>query len=221
MNYLSHFIIDQKAGEHYFNSALILPDISKRWIKTFRHSTPSSLFTKYQHALLEGCLCHYKRDKQFHTSAFFEKYQDIINRALKSVPFTGDVQRKWFIAHILTELLIDRTFVKTFPEYVDLFYESLNTIDDVELKGFMGYYGLADSTEFFKFFDQFRSVKYIYYYADNNKFLYSLSRIMMRVGLTDFNEADTQLMLETIQQLESDYMSNGNVLLTELRDVFN
>lgn len=221
MNYLSHFIVDQKEGEYYFNSALILPDIAKRWVKTFQHPNPSLSFSPNQRSLLAGCLRHYKRDKEFHASSFFEHYQHITNERLKSISFTGTVNRKWFIAHILTELLIDRCFVRQFPHLVDAFYESLNAISDEELAGFLKYYGVEDTTDFFTFFNHFRSVRYIYYYTDNNKFLYSLGRIMMRVGLPDFNEKDSGLMLEAIQQIESENMKNGAGLYVELMNVFS
>lgn len=221
MNYLSHFIIDHTAADHYFNSALIFPDICKRWIKTFNHPEPSKDFTLNQHSLLNGCLRHYKRDKQFHASPFFEKYQQYVNNHLKTVNFTEAVERKWFIAHVLTELLIDRTFVRVYPQYVDAFYTSLTSIDNKELEGFLKYYGMVDSTEFFNFFDHFRTVKYIYYYTDNNKFLYSLTRIMLRVGLKELNGVDAQLMQEAIHYIESTCMSNGEVLLAELKEVFN
>ena len=214
-------MIDYKPGEDYFNTALILPDITKRWIKTFNHPEPSSAFTQEQYQLLEGCLSHYKRDKQFHSSPFFEKYQQLVTNELKAISFTGEVSRKWFIAHILTELLIDRCFVKTFPHLVDAFYESLSAIEDSQLAEFLQYYGMQESEEFFTFFDHFRSVKYIYYYADNNKFLYSLSRIMMRVGLKEFNEADALSMQAAIQHIEATYMNNGEALLAELKAVFN
>ncbi|MES2560901.1 MAG: hypothetical protein V4590_14240 [Bacteroidota bacterium] len=221
MNYLSHYIIDHTADDPYFNSALIFPDICKRWIKTFKLPEPSGDFTVHQQSLYTGCMRHYTRDKQFHSSPFFEKYQQYINEHLKSIPFTGAVERKWFIAHVLTELLIDRTFVKLNPGFVDAFYTSLAAIDNREVKGFLSHYGMTDTTEFFTFFDHFRSVKYIYYYADNNKFLYSLSRIMLRVGLKELNEADAFLMQEAIHTIETVHMHNGAALLAELKEVFN
>lgn len=220
MNYLSHFIIDHKADDNYFNSALIFPDITKRWIKTFNHPDPGDFFTLRQNALLAGCMQHYKSDKLFHGSSFFKKYHELVNGYLKAVPFSENVTRKWFIAHVLTELLIDRTFVKTFNDYVDAFYASLNGIDDQELSGFLRHYGMTDTTGFFTFFNHFRSVQYIYYYADTNKFLYSLSRIMLRVGLKEMNESDSGLMREAVLELEANYLHNGKALLAELKEVF-
>jgi hypothetical protein len=220
VNYLSHFIVDHHPGDPYFNTALILPDISKRWIKTFKHPEPSSHFTPEQLSLHQGCLRHYERDKQFHSSTFFEQYQHIVSEAINHVSFSGEVNRKWFIAHILTELLIDRVFVKYNQRLVDLFYESLLSIDDHQLSDFLYYYGIVNADDFFDFFNRFREVKYIYYYADTNKFLYSLGRIMMRVGLPAFNDADTEKMAILIEQLETTYMKDGEVLMDELTNVF-
>jgi hypothetical protein len=43
---------------------------------------------------------------------------------------------------------------------------------------------------------------------------------MMRVGLNDFNDEDGQLMLNAITQIESNNLSDGEALLTELKEVF-
>lgn len=220
MNYLSHFVIDHHPGDHYYNTALILPDITKRWIKTFRTPGPADSFLPEQLHLLRGCLQHYESDKQFHASPFFEHYQQLVNTHLKSKTFSPDVNRKWFIAHILTELLIDRRIVVTEPSLVNGFYDSLNRVDQDVLAGFLQYYGMAETAEFFKFFDHFRGVQYIYYYADNNKFLYSLNRIMMRVGIKELSDADAATLLEAILEIEATHMGDGKVLMNELKEVF-
>jgi hypothetical protein len=221
VNYLSHFVIDHHPGSHYYNSALILPDITKRWIKTFKHPEPPLSFSPDQLALLQGCLMHYESDKTFHVSVFFEKYQALVNAHLKTKTFSEDVQRKWFIAHVLTELLIDRKIVGSRPDLVDSFYASLNAIDDRQLAEFLEYYGMTETADFSKFFNHFRSVQYIYYYADNNKFLYSLNRIMMRVGIKELSDQDAATMLEAILEIETLHMTDGTALLNELKQVFN
>ncbi len=221
MNYLSHYYVDHIPDNHYFNAALILPDITKRWIKTFRQPPPSPRFSDSQFQLLEGSLQHYASDHQFHTSPFFDHYQDTINRSLKQVPFSNAVQRKWFIAHILTELLIDRQIVNLHPGIVDGFYHSLSEVKMEELLPFLNHYGMSDTANFTKFFNHFREVRYIYYYADNNKFLYSLNRIMMRVGIAELNTKDSKMLLDAILSIEQTYMSKPADLLNELKGVFN
>lgn len=171
--------------------------------------------------LLAGCKRHYQSDKIFHTSAFFEKYFSILNQMLKDVSFSPHFNRKWFIAHILFELLIDRTFVKKYPELVDGFYNDLNIITDEELMPFLHFYGMVNTSQFSDFLNHFREVQYIYQYADNNKFLYSLSRIMMRVGMSELGQDDGQKLLNIILQLEETLFAKPEELLVELKTVFN
>jgi hypothetical protein len=88
------------------------------------------------------------------------------------------------------------------------------------LAEFLQYYGMAETAEFFKLFDHFRSVQYIYYYADNNKFIYSLNRIMMRVGIKELSDTDAGLLLEAVLEIEAEHMSDGMILMNELKQVF-
>jgi hypothetical protein len=221
VNYLSHFVIDNRPGDHYYNAALILPDITRRWIRTFKQPPPPTSFSANQLRLLDGCLRHYESDRLFHASSFFEQHQANINTLLKSKPFSPAVHRKWFIAHVLAELLTDRKIVRTFPEMADRFYLSLEAVDYRELKPFLEYYGMADTGEFLRFFDQFRSDRYIYSYADNKKFLYSLERIMMRAGIGELTANDEALLMEAVLETEGSYMNDGAILLNELKQVFN
>lgn len=220
MNYLSHYIIDHQNNNSYYNTALILPDFCKRWIKNFHSPPPSNSFSDNQLSLLAGCLQHYKSDKRFHGSSFFQKYESLISDAFKKETFSIHFTRKWFVAHVLTELLIDRVFVKQLSFYVDEFYNSLNSINDTVLDSFLMYYGIQDTSEFFKQFNHFRSVKYIYYYADNNKFLYSLNRVMMRVGILELSENDAEKLMAIILHVESVHMADATILLQELKSVF-
>lgn len=221
MNYLSHFFIDHKPEAHYYNAALILPDITKAWIKKFDPAMLPNPASEIHRQLLSGALQHYHSDKLFHASTFFEKYQSLINDKLKNIPLSDDVNRKWFIAHVLTELLIDRQIVKSHQSIVDDFYDSLNHVDDRELSVFLGYFGMADPADFLKFFGHFRNARYIYYYADNNKFLYSLGRIMMRVGIKELSDTDGLVLMKAILDIEQVYMSDTNLILDELKAVFN
>ncbi len=219
MNYLSHYVVDCRSGNPYYNTGLILPDFAKQWIPNFRTS-PLKRLSVEQTQLLEGALKHYQSDKIFHASSFFSHYQEIVNGKLKSLPFSELLTRKWFIGHVLTELLIDRSIVQNFPELTDAFYDNLNKSDSVELDGLFSAFGVHDSAPFLDIFNHFRQVKYIYYYADNNKFLYSLSRIMMRVGLPEMTEPDQRLMLKGILEIEEQLLPTGEQLLEELKNVF-
>jgi hypothetical protein len=116
--------------------------------------------------------------------------------------------------------MLDRQWVAYLPSELDDFYESINQVDEGELLVFLKYYGLQDPDAFLSFWNHFRSVKYIYYYTDNRKLLYSLSRIMMRVGLKEPNQHDSDLLLDFIPTIESRLFPDKASLHMQLKQVF-
>lgn len=220
MNYFSHFVVDHIKDKHEYNTGLLLPDITKRWIKKFRYPEPDVRFTVAKNDLLNGCLKHYESDKKFHSSSFFSRNFETLNNLVKKVNFTPELQRRWFLSHIMFELLLDRVIVRDHELLLDSFYESLNKSDDAILDQFLRVYGMTNTEDFFNFFNHFRSVKYIYFYTDNKKFLYSLNRIMMRAGLKEMNDTDLELLEEVLITYEGDYFSDSAKVMTELKQVF-
>lgn len=220
MNYFSHFVVDQIPGRFAHNAALFFPDVCKKWVTTFNKPAPPHSFTQNQNDMLEGCLKHYRADKLFHQSDFFHHYFSQTQDALKQLPFSPEFTRVWFISHVLFELMLDRQWVAYLPSELDAFYESINQVDEGELLVFLKHYGLKDSDAFLSFWNHFRSVKYIYYYTDNRKLLYSLSRIMMRVGLKEPNQHDSDLLLDFIPTIESRLFPDKASLHMQLKQVF-
>lgn len=216
MNYFSHYFVDRIPGNHEFNTGLLLPDVTREWIRGYKdHSYPGGP----QLDFYKGCLAHYAADKRFHASPFFKNILDIAGRLINEAPFSSSVNRKWFLAHILAELMIDRILVKNHPDELDGFYRSLSGIDDRELDVFLKQNGMEDTGHFFENFNHFRKVQYIYYYADNNKFVYSLNRIMIRAGVGALSDADQQVLLEVSLVLEKRLTGNTPLLIQQLKEI--
>jgi hypothetical protein len=218
LNFLLHYITDHQKGNSYYNTGLIIPDLAKGAVVSFTHSPP------IQHALLqqihEGSLQHIKTDKLFHASLFFEKYNNGFNQLLKQFPFSPALQRKWFIAHILFELMLDKVFVIFKPHLVKQFYADLLSIDNDYLHQYLVNLGAKDTVVFINRFNHFREVQYINYYTDNIKLLYSLNRIMLRVGLPELSKNDGELMLDVMNHIEKHYFANPVQIETELKAIF-
>lgn len=201
MNYFSHFFVDGIDDAYAHNTGLLLPDVTRKKVSKFL------LHPDYNEtglAFYEGCKKHYAADKHFHASGFFKNILEQSNNIINQSNFDDTLNRKWFLAHILSELMLDRILVREYPQKLSQFYDSLQAIDDNELQLFLNLNGLSETGSFFDFFNHFRKVQYIYYYTDNNKFVYSLNRIMIqaKVGaLTTYNEGvlmDASLELEQL-----------------------
>jgi hypothetical protein len=120
----------------------------------------------------------------------------------------------------MVELLIDRVILRDNKILLDSFYESLQKVDERSLQNFLKFSGMINDDEFFVFFNHFRSVQYIYFYADNIKFMYSLNRIMMRAKVKELSEQNSSKLLNMMVQFESKYFNSTAVLLDELKAVF-
>jgi hypothetical protein len=220
LNYLSHYFIDHIPDNHCHNTGLILPDVCKKWIKNFHqpllpHSTSDAISQLHQ-----GTIKHYLADKKFHASNFFNSHVSAFIQAVNQAGLSERVQRKWFIAHIAFELMLDRMLVNYYPEKVDAFYQSLLLVEKKVLKEFLLHFGMPDTEEFFQFYSHFTAVQYIYYYPNNNKFIYSLNRIMMRAGLEAMDETDGNKLLAALLQLENDYFADAEKQVYNLRQIF-
>lgn len=217
MNYFLHYIIDSKQGQPYYNFGLLLPDFGKHHFSTFHH-----LYTNGDIHLdiVAGCAQHILSDKQFHASPFFEQQLQIVKSHMSQTSFTPQLQRKWFIAHILMELMLDRMMCIIFPYKLDEYYNDLMRIEKETICHFFEQNHATHFDLFWQHFEHFRSVQYIRYYVDNNKLVYSLSRIMQRVGLDAINEIDTDLMMNLIETIEKDYFANAHSLPPNIKAIF-
>ena len=146
MNYFSHFFVDGIDNQHEYNTGLLLPDITRGNIKSFRHL---KLFTSASSQnFFNGCAAHYLADKKFHASEFFRNILQQSSLIINQAKFNSDLNRKWFLAHILAELMLDRILVRMYPEMLHKFYNSLDSINDSDLAYYLTLYGMKDVEEF-------------------------------------------------------------------------
>lgn len=219
MNYLAHFYIDRKTNNPYYNAGLLLPDISRDFVKSYKEDRVQPGHREH-HNLHQGCRQHYTSDKHFHGSGFFDAHQDAFNRLVKNAALSDQVDRRWFIAHVLFELMLDRMIVKHHPEIVDDFYLAMDEINHGILKDYLLAFGARNPEAFLIRFGHFCAVRYIYLYADTNKLVYSLSRIMMRAGLKEPQGNDWLVLESLCNEAESLYFSNPEKTLSELKQIF-
>lgn len=200
-------------GNDEFNTGLILPDVTRDFVKSFDIKIPeNNVYQSYKN----GCLIHYRADKLFHASDFFNGLLHHANKLMNEAAFNTDLNRKWFLAHILTEVMLDRILVKQHPDLLKAFYQSLSNINDAECKRFLSLFTNSTLDDFFNGFNHFRSVQYIYYYPDNIKFVYSLNRIMIKAGVGAMSEYNQEVLLQVALQMENYIIATYPNLLQSL-----
>ncbi|MCH8330913.1 MAG: hypothetical protein IH946_05970 [Bacteroidetes bacterium] len=206
MNFLSHFYIDHDNEDPYFTTGAILPDLAKIYNNTWRLKDP---LEEFDHDNLlqihKGVNRHYAIDAKFHNTGFFKENSDLILNRLKSEQFEGIEKYKYFLAHILLELLMDRLLVIENKAIGDKFYSLLKDTDQkflsMYLKNFTFVY---ESGEFLSFFNRFIISEYLNDYAIIDKFLFALNRTWSRANKTEFTISDSKKLLQIINDLEKE-----------------
>ena len=213
MNFLSHFYFDQKARNPHLILGTILPDLLKNANKTWnpRPQKQPALFDEnedLQH-LLMGWKRHLQVDLIFHSSNFFmEKTKELKTHLLPIL--SGSVVRPSFLAHIGLELLLDHLLLAKHKISVDRLYQNLTEVKSEQLQLFLLKCEIDDIPRFVKFFESFKSSRYLTNYSNLESISYALERICMRLWQDPFTES-TRNQLTTVlelykKQLEVDFM---------------
>lgn len=200
MNFLSHYFFDARKADPYYNFGLILPDLLRNLKSSrIRPENHPGLFTDQpEKHIVEGCVKHQLTDKNFHNSIFFEQ----VNQEIKKLLTSGEAEFKriFFVYHILTEMLLDRYLLKKYPLLGEEFYQSLNDCDEKILYNFLLKFNVEPAAiqRFIEFFNHFRNSKFLMAYVDNEKFIYSLNRILTRMQVDSLDEVKQKQIIFVI-----------------------
>ncbi len=191
MNFLSHYYFDRNNANPYQVLGALLPDLvknaNKQW-NIYPEKKNINLFSQHNHwHILNGWKKHLEVDKIFHSSDFFLHHQHQLKLELLELLKTTAI-KPFFLAHIGLELLLDSLLLTQKLIKVDNLYHQLNQVNDYDLLMFLEINQIEDVTKFFKFYNSFKSEKYLLAYADDDKISYSLKRICMRVWDTPLTQ---------------------------------
>jgi hypothetical protein len=209
MNFLSHYFFDNIPGNHYYNFGLILPDLLGIYNRKWKFST--KVIPKNDHHFSQinsGALRHLQTDHEFHNSDWFQIKRQEVKALLYKHNLNFSPFRPFFISHILVELILDRVILKKDIETAHHFYTDMDLINDEVIVSLLNKSNFAPAGEFISFFNRFRQHRYVFTYADNEKFIFSLNRIFSRVNNPifegEFKEILIHLIFETEQLINND-----------------
>lgn len=218
MNFLSHYYISGKPNNPYYTLGLILPDFARQYVKTFFTDKP---FDKPEfEQLYLGCLQHYSDDKLFHGSKFFEEHTLVCTQIVTDAGFDKHIQRKWFLGHVFFELYLDRILVNHIPGLVQAFYKNLSLVEPKIVMEYLALFDCPNPEKLVAIIQNFVKFAYIKNYIDNNLFVYSLSRLMIRVKAGEMNWDDKLIMYNCLMKLENQVLKDKLTTLYLLKNVF-
>lgn len=190
MNFLAHYFFD-RTDDIYHNVGLILPDLSRNFCKghlNLKQDFEGNTFN----ALKAGSLKHLAKDKLFHQSEFFKNAQKSVSELLDKEALWP---RKWFLNHVLTEIMLDRVLMDAHPQLCSDFYRDLGEADPDIITNFLKQGGVLNQHLFKERYLKFLEHQFIFNYLHNEKLIIALSRLYLKVGIQyAWQKADEDLL---------------------------
>ncbi len=210
MNFLSHYRHELPCEDPYFAAGLMLPDIlsnyshrAKKAIKLhpWRLAEPDS---EAGRRLAKGVRQHYAVDEAFHPSDFFVQNTHFIRGLMADYPFDCFPRRAYAIEHILLEIILDRTILRSDPDICDQLYDLLDTVEEAEIAGLLevnGHNGHSKGAA--SHFDRFRMQRFIYDYTIDYRLVELVGQINRRLGNPPLTDKDRRHLKELIYAIEN------------------
>ena len=213
MNFLAHYFFD-RTDNIYYNVGLILPDLSRNFRKghlNLKQDFSSENFT----ALKQGSLSHLAQDKIFHQSVFFKNAQQKVSSLLDKEALWP---RKWFLNHVLTEIMLDRALMDAHPGLCEDFYRDLELADPDIIADFLKAGGVINYHHFKESYLKFVQHQFIFSYQHNEKLIIALSRLYLKVGIQyEWQKADEDLLNRQFVVILDTIASQVDYLTKELK----
>jgi hypothetical protein len=217
VNYLSHFHFDQSEDNKYYNVGLILPDLARSHISKLRINPYRNIeFTTYEiTSINDGCNKHFASDRKFHNWLVFV---DLTTRATDMIRENGDkeINRDYFITHILVELLLDKILVDKNPSLPDDFYNMIASVEMDWILKYMRYAGLQDDELWKGQHRRFMKAGFLRNYTSIENVVNAVEQVGIKTGLSEMNDAQKDLLKEICETIEPDLARSIDALEIQL-----
>lgn len=205
----------------YHTLGTVLPDLLKNADKTIiihpeklQHPDPAV------QAIITGWKKHLEVDRYFHSSQYFIDHSSELRKMLTPA-IQGSPVKTFFLGHIALELILDNLLLTTQRVSADDFYNHLDSCDQHKIKTFLNFSGLQHTDRFFRFFENFKSSRYLETYTDTDQIAYALKRICMRIWENPFTPEHELKMILVIAAYRDSMYADFMSIFDEISNLLN
>jgi hypothetical protein len=209
MNFLAHYFLDRNHPSSEFVVGAATPDLLSIYNSNLRIKAGQvdHLNTEARAngdpQFLAGLARHFHADRVFHSSPLFATETQEFSALLERTYQGQNVPRKYFISHIMLELLLDKVLIRHDTTLLDDYYRHFESLAP--------FHAIRKDTEivsghplpnYESFLAKFVENKYLYHYTNNDHLIYILRRLLRRVHIDDNKFLDDPRFLQLMDQLE-------------------
>jgi hypothetical protein len=226
MNYLSHFYFDRNSTDPVYIFGSMLPDFADQFPRTIRNKlrvAPVSARDTVCSSLMLGIERHYAIDGIFHHSDYFTYHVNFIKQLFAREGMQQMPQRRYIVAHVLYEMLLDRLLLKKHPATCLRFYTLLEQLDVEAVDNSLEHCGVEAEVRqrLFAKLPMFLSHRYLLSYHLNGRISGALQRMYNTLGLKDellaqSRNEDNQVLERTIEAGEREVAISFGAIFQEV-----
>ena len=202
---LSHYYLDCDHPSPYFKAGLLLPDLVRGFNEKLRRSVFATEPVCAEHRYMaEGVRKHYAVDRLFHQSETFLSAVRQVSGALLPELFPSFQHRRYFMAHVLVEMLLDRLLMKHAPHLCVKMKSDLEKTDTGVLQSYFRHIGKpVVQKDFFDNFNRLLSSTPLLFYLNNEKFVMALVRVYQKINPAQANRTEVERLATLVSEMES------------------
>jgi len=217
MNFLSHYYC-LKEENPYILLGVIMPDLVKDFSKLYNKYIEDDYFPKDEVSILmlEGVAIHIKGDDAFHKHSIFKEIQEIAKAEINKI-FSSTVKRKFVIAHVLIELMIDKYIMNINSGILKAFYSKIDKIDIEKAEKFYLNLNIEENkSHFIKNITKFKELKFLYRLKENEGIIFTLNKVFTKKLNYDFLDEKEKWNL-VIEKIERKIEKQIPIILIEVK----
>ena len=217
MNYLSHYYFDRDEDNKYFNIGLILPDLARSHIAKLRINPYKNITftTKEISSMNDGCNKHFASDRKFHN---WMTFVELTNKATDMIRESGDkdINRDYFITHIMVEILLDKILLDKNPSLADDFYAMIDSVEMDWILKFMRYAGLQDDELWKGQHRRFMKASFLKSCTSIENVIAAVEGVCANLGMIELNDEQRNLLIEICEAIEPELARSIDALEIQL-----
>jgi hypothetical protein len=217
VNYLSHYYFDRDEDNKYYNIGLILPDLARSHIAKLRINPYKNITftTKEISSMNDGCNKHFASDRKFHN---WMTFVELTNKATDMIRESGDkdINRDYFITHIMVEILLDKILLDKNPSLADDFYAMIDSVEMDWILKFMRYAGLQDDELWKGQHRRFMKAGFLKSYTSIENVIEAVEGVCANLGMIELNDDQRNLLIEICEAIEPELARSIDALEIQL-----
>ena len=195
MNFLAHYVLATQSvtprkplSAYVLGTALpdLLPLAENRARLRSAQVAPAEAETPFKAALAAGVLVHLASDTAFHKTAAFAEASAEVSQLLALAEFKNMRVRRFFVAHVLTELVLDAALLRAGPTLAERFYGAIAAADFEMASRWTEAVTAKSLPHLPHVLRRFADAQYLRHYAEDDGVAMGLSNLCRRAGQDTF-----------------------------------